>query len=525
MSSVVRTLRLRRALLSVWDKEGIVPLAQALDRAGVELVATGKTALVLKEAGLRVVQVEELTGNPEVFQGRVKTLSYEILGGILYRRGHPDDESDLIRLEIPPVDCVVVNFYPFEADHTIESIDIGGPTLVRAAAKNSPSVVVLTQPSQYADVIESLDSAKVISIKLVEKCAREAWTQIAKYDHAIAQVFGDHRGIIHLRYGENPHQQARLELAPDSPIDWRHPLTTIEVSYNNILDLSAAYELMSELRSTLPESTQVVIVKHGNPCGVASIPLKEGKDLAQVQRMALQRAWDGDPMSSFGGVVVFSDPLQPESAAWLADHFVELVAAPEWTTESVGLQTLLRKRKNLKALRILDWSGGPQEIRVSVVGGVLTQTPDRRSLEDEPLRTVTHTEFTKDKHPLALFGIAVTRSLKSNAVAFVREMVGMPGSFQLIGAGQGQPNRLDALRQLAVPRAQAVVRASGGNMEDAVLVSDAFFPFRDVVDFAYGVGVRWIVQPGGSLRDSESISACNEHGVAMAFTGVRHFRH
>lgn len=528
-----KKLKIRRALLSVSDKTDLVELGQALHGAGAELVATGRTATLLREAGLPVIPIENVSGSPEAFQGRMKTLSFPVCGGILYRRGDESDEKDLVRLSVPPIDCVVVNFYPFERaaarnditqSQLIEEVDIGGPTLVRAAAKNAPDVVVLVDPTQYIGVIRELSQSGGVAHETAHACAARAWQRVAEYDHAIARVLGEGRQIA-LRYGENPHQKAVLECGLDSPIAWplteEQRLTPSELSYNNILDLSAAYSLASDLVRLKPDFSSVVIVKHNNPCGVASVP----RAWPQAQKIAALRAWEGDPTSAFGGVLIFTDALEEETSDWIAERFVEGIAAPGLTANQV--QPILAKRKKLKAVAIRRWDEAPVETTVFIPGGILRQEADQGCHEE--LRSVTQTPWPKELESVARFGIAVSRSLKSNAIAIVRCVPNGPEGrelgFQLVGAGQGQPNRVDALKVLAIPRAQAVLRETGGTLRDCVLVSDAFFPFRDSVDAAHAAGIRWIVQPGGSLKDEESIAACDEHGMAMAFTGIRHFKH
>ncbi len=526
-------LQIRRALLSVSDKAGLAELGQALHQSGSELVATGKTAQVLREAGLPVTPIEQVSGSPEAFQGRMKTLSFPVCSGILYRRGDSSDEQDLAKLGIVPIDCVVVNFYPFEQAaaqsgisraELIEQIDIGGPTLVRAAAKNAPDVLVLTDPAQYGQVISEL-RAGAVSEQTSQACALRAWQRILDYDRAIADRLSGRAlsGGRKLRYGENPHQEGYLSVDSDSPIAWDDPLTPAEISFNNVLDFSGAYQLVGDLLEADPGAASVVIVKHNNPCGVARIPFSSPEKLGEAQRTALLRAWEGDPVSAFGGVVVFSHPIQPESAEWLSTKFVELVGAPALRAQSPELVLLLQKRKNLKALRVERFGVLPQELSVNVPGARLLQTSDQGP--DPELRSMTRAQFQDTKRALARFAIECARALKSNALAIVREIPGIPGSCQLIGTGQGQPNRVEALEKLALPRAQAVLRETGGRLSEAVLASDAFFPFRDTVDIAARAGIRFIVQPGGSIKDQESIDACDEHGVAMAFTGRRHFRH
>ena len=531
----MKELKIRRALISVSDKNGVIDLARALHRSGVELVATGNTATVLKEADLPVTPIEKISGSPEAFQGRMKTLSFPVCSGILYRRGDASDEADLKKLNIGPIDCVVVNFYPFEKTlaemkkkgafsrkDLIEKIDIGGPTLVRSAAKNSPDVLVLTDPSQYLEVIAELSAKGSVSHAICEDAAAHAWNRIANYDQAIMQELGESRRVG-LKYGENPHQKGWLELSASSPIDWSHLAAGTELSYNNILDLSAAYRLVSELKSTYPNSSSVVIVKHNNPCGVAVVPRGTRKTAEEDQRLALEKAWEGDPVSAFGGVLVFTDPLGAQAADWLSDKFVEVLAAPGLLAGDSSLAMLLKKRKNLRAVTLTRFEVSADLLEVSVVGGKLIQEPDI-TLDDEIL-SATDTVWPEDKKALARFGVLVGRSLKSNAVVIVGMNAKDSEVFQLVGAGQGQPNRVEALKWLTIPRATRVLETTGGRIENCVFVSDAFFPFRDTVDEAAKVGIRWIVQPGGSIRDPESIQACKEQGVAMAFTGRRHFRH
>jgi phosphoribosylaminoimidazolecarboxamide formyltransferase/IMP cyclohydrolase len=404
----------------------------------------------------------------------------------------------------------------------VEQIDIGGPTLVRAAAKNSPPVLVLTDPSQYAGVIAELLRGGTVSAATAQACAARAWDRVLEYDAAIAREFGGRGGTgkagsKELRYGENPHQKARLEFDPDGPVVWDGDLTATELSYNNILDFSSAYALASDLADIAKfegGGTGVVIVKHNNPCGVAWLPK------GQSQLRALELAWEGGPVSAFGGVLAFTDPITDETAKYLAERFVELIGAPDLGADSPAMRVITAKRKNLKAVGVRRYGELPREGVASVPGGRLVQTADIGV--DDPLNSVTKQEFPQDKRGLARFGIAVCRALKSNAIALVRKLP--DGGYQLVGAGQGQPNRVEALEKLAIPRAIGVMGGATG-LRDCIMISDAFFPFRDTVDMAAKAGIRFIVQPGGSIKDKESVAACDEHGVAMALTGIRHFRH
>ncbi len=514
-------LKIRRALISVSDKTGVAELAKNLEASGAEIVATGKTREVIEAAGVKVINIESITGNPEAFQGRMKTLSFNVFSGILYRRNNSQDEKDRQALGVVPIDCVVVNFYPFEkaaarADieraQLIEEIDIGGPGLVRAAAKNAPDVLVLTDPSQYPKVTEELKVSGTVSKQTSLACAARTWEKVRDYDNAIADRFGE--GVM-LRYGENPHQSARVHEDPDSPVAWSEGITKAQLSYNNILDASSGYGLMVDLLREFKNHSCVVILKHNNPCGVAVI---EGTTGAH-QLKAFEAAWAGDPVSAFGGVVLLSHSLKPELEPLLTERFVEVVAAPDLTAEDPVLARLSLKKKKLKAVRIRRYETLLKDVRVSIAGGMLVQSPDVESadLNSDSLKSVTRVALEKDRASLARFGIAVCKSLKSNAVVLVRETSDKKG-FELVGAGQGQPNRVEALERLCIPRAK-------GRIEGAMFVSDAFFPFRDTVDAAAKAGIRMIVQPGGSIKDADSIAACDEHQIAMAFTGVRHFRH
>ena len=496
-------IRPKRALLSVSDKTGLQELGRALHRAGVECLATGGTALALREAGVPVVEVQKISGDPEAFGGRLKTLSYRISGGILFRRGHAEDARERERLGIEPIDLVVVNFYPFESEPTIEKIDIGGPTLVRAAAKNAPHVLVATDPAQYPEIAAALDRGGWDDA-LSWKCVARAWERVSAYDSAIARVYGE-RKSVKLRYGENPHQSAELEARTDSPIDWLKPLTPNALSYNNILDVSSAYDLLSELFLRDPKNHAAVIVKHGNPCGAVAG--------ASTQEDALRLAWEGDPVSAFGGVILLSHPFTDAARTFLEPKFIELIAAPGLTTQALG--DWPKARKKLKALRIERFERPWSEFQATIVGGTLRQSADFG--EREEWRQVSGAQVPAPERLLA-FGSSVVRSLRSNAIALVRET---STGLQLIGAGQGQPNRVDAIEKLALPRARAVV----GDLARCLLVSDAFFPFPDSIEVAEAAGIRQIAQPGGSVQDPQVIARAEELGVRMWFSGKRHFRH
>ena len=513
------SLKIRRALLSVSDKSQLIELAHAMHMVGTELFASGGTYKALQEAKIPAKLAEELAETPEAFQGRMKTLSFKIFSGLLARRSDPKDRADWEKLNIKLLDAVVVNFYPFDKNldknlsrvEMTELIDIGGPALVRAAAKNSPDVLVLTDPAQYAEIISQLNSHGEVDEGTTLKASAQAWDRVAEYDLSVQSVYG--AGTKSLRYGENPHQKASLKINANSPLDWDRPLTSTELSYNNIVDLSSAYFLARDLKAAFPERTSVVIVKHNNPCGVASV----AKTSPKAQLRALEKAWQCDPISAFGGVLIFTDEIDQEVLSYFGNRFVELLSAPH--LESADLKDILIQRKNLKAVAVRHWDTEANQMRMSVAGGTLTQSLDQQL--QEPLKGVTEAAWPSQWNELAHFGIYCNKTLKSNSVCLVRE--DQDQDYCMVGAGQGQPNRVEAMGKLAIPRAQLVTGQS--ELKDCILVSDAFFPFRDSVDVAATAGIRYIVQPGGSIKDMSIIAACNEHKIAMAFTGFRHFRH
>ena len=508
----MKMLHPKRALLSVSDKTGLLPLARALRAVGCELYASGGTKATLLAEGIDVLSVETLSRSPEAFQGRMKTLSFPIFGGILARRGDASDDLDRTNLGISLIDVVVVNFYPFREAETkdtaalTELIDIGGPALVRAAAKNQDDVLVLSDPSLYSDVIRELKTGRGISPSTREKNAARAWKEVAEYDFAISKVF---HGAEILRYGENPHQTAEFAIESDSPIAWDQPLTDSPLSYNNILDFSAGFRLLSDLSNWRPDSAHAVVVKHQNPCGVAT----DGE--GRIER-ALEMAWACDPVSAFGGIVLLSKPLNTEASEFLSSRFIEGVAAP-------NLMALPFTRKNLKALNLRDVTFQESETEITVPGGRLRQSADRFQLETLMIKS--GTEWGAEARALAQFGILAAKSLKSNAIAIVESP--RLGNYRMIGTGQGQPNRIEAIEKLAIPRALAILESesAAARLADAILVSDAFFPFADAVEASARAGIRKIVQPGGSIRDNEVVARAAELGIDLVFTGTRHFRH
>lgn len=538
-------MRVRRALLSVHDKTGLAELGRALHALGVELVSTGGTARALREAGLPVREVSEITGFPELLDGRVKTLHPRIHGGILARRDAPAHVAALEAHGIPPIDLVVVGLYPFEATvarpgvtpaEAIEQIDIGGPAMIRAAAKNHAHVAVLTHPSQYAAVIEELRAGGgALGEATRARLAREAFRRTAEYDAAIAEYLGggpppDGAGrapdagaaetaapglqtgefparvrlvlerVMTLRYGENPHQAAAFYRPAGGPprgvaaLRQRHGP---ELGYNNLLDLSAALAMLLEF-----DEPAAVVVKHTNPCGVA---------VADTAAAALEKAKASDPVSIYGGIVGVNRTLDMAAVEALSGIFIEVLFAPAFAPGA--LQALQRTKARCRVLEVpCERRAGGAEYR-SVLGGVLAQSPDEADLDPAALRTVTRRAPSPEEMQALRFAWRVAKHVKSNAVV-------LTSRDQVIGIGAGQMNRLDSAR-LAVSRA----REFGLKTEGAVCASDAFFPFRDGLDTVARAGVRAVIQPGGSVRDAEVIAAADEHGLAMVFTGLRHFRH
>jgi phosphoribosylaminoimidazolecarboxamide formyltransferase/IMP cyclohydrolase len=520
---------IRRALLSVSDKIGLVDFARALARRGVELISTGGTARTLKEAGLSVKDVSEVTGFPECLDGRVKTLHPRIHGGILAIRDNPQHMQTLAAQDIAPIDLVVCNLYPFEAtvaraesshEDIVENIDIGGPSMVRAAAKNYHDVAVVTGADQYSDIVKELQEQNgALTLATRERLAAVAFARTAAYDTAIASYFAKHLGPgtfpdrltlafqkrFDLRYGENQHQKAAFYVEPGvahACVARAEQLHGKELSYNNILDLDSAWNLVREFTSPA-----AVVVKHNNPCGAAT-----GVTLAE----AFARAYEGDPVSAFGGILGFNRDVDEAAAQQITEpnRFIECVIAPSFSDAAFRLLTTRPTwKKNVRLLR--TGPVGPADA-VSpldyrrVDGGLLVQTRDLPADEFSHARVVTKRAPTDSQMTDLRFAWIVCKHVKSNAIVLAKDNM-------LVGVGAGQMSRVDSTH--------LAVRKAAGRVRDSVLASDAFFPFRDNVDEAARAGIAAVVQPGGSLRDQDSITACDEHGLAMLFTGVRHFRH
>lgn len=519
-------VKIERALLSVSDKEGLIDLARFLAGKKIELIATGGTAQKLSEAGIAFTPIEQITGNPEAFGGRMKTLSFQFLSGLLFRRDIPQDVKTAAELKVKPIDLVVCNFYPFQAamqsgasdPDLVEQIDIGGPTMVRAAAKNFAHVVVCTSSAQYAELIQTLESTTGTSFEMRRKFAVQAFALTAHYETMIAEELArrfDGSSVKYLRlqdgqplrYGENPHQKADFfRLGTDAnSLAAANSLQGKALSYNNLLDADAAHRAASDIALLAPqENCAVAVVKHLNPCGLAQAP---------TPLEALKLAWAGDPISAFGGILYFSKPLDTTVTDWLEDKFIEVIMAPAIAPAAL---TALTKKKNLRVLLLPPKKPSGEKMLRSVSGGILVQDEDEGI--DTEFKTVTQKVLPKELMPLAEFAVMAAKHLKSNAIALVRAPT--EKSWQLVGAGMGQPNRVDSLRLLAGPRA-----LDKTELQKCLLASDAFFPFPDIVEVAAEMGLQYLLQPGGSMRDEEVVQACDRLGVGMVFTGRRHFRH
>lgn len=526
------------ALLSVSDKTGILELARALHGLGVALLSTGGTAKLLAEHGLPVTEVADMTGFPEMLDGRVKTLHPRVHGGLLARRDLPAHMAALAEHGIDTIDLLVVNLYPFEAtvakpgctlEDAIENIDIGGPAMVRSAAKNWKDVAVLTDASQYATVLAELQSTGAVSDKTKFALSVAAFNRISQYDGAIsdylssiqsdgsiaafpAQSNGRFIKLQDLRYGENPHQSAAfyrdLYPAPGSLVTAQQ-LQGKELSFNNIADADAAWECVKSF-----DSPACVIVKHANPCGVA---------IAADALSAYAKAFATDPTSAFGGIIAFNCPVDEAAALQISKQFVEVLMAPSFTPAALAV---LQAKANVRVLQIAlphalgestnasAWEQGRNAMDIKRIGsGLLIQTADNHTLTLADLRVVTTVQPTAAQLQDLLFAWAVAKYVKSNAIVFCQNGMTM-------GVGAGQMSRLDSARIASIKAEHAGLSLAG-----TVVASDAFFPFRDGLDVVVDAGATCIIQPGGSMRDDEVVAAANERGVAMVYTGVRHFRH
>jgi phosphoribosylaminoimidazolecarboxamide formyltransferase/IMP cyclohydrolase len=519
----------RRALLSVYDKTGLVTFARALAARGIALISTGGTAKALKEAGLAVTDVSEVTGFPEMLEGRVKTLHPAIHGGLLARRDKPDHLAAITQHRIAPIDLLVSNLYPFAAtvargasfEECVETIDIGGPAMIRAAAKNFAGVAVATDPAEYEAVLADLAAHNgATSPALRRRLMQLAYARTAAYDAAIAEWLGAQSGDVlpetlgiaarlkqRLRYGENPHQQAAFYAggAPRPGVATAEQIQGKELSYNNLNDTDAAFELVAEF-----EPPAVAIIKHANPCGVAV-----GGDLAEAYRKALAC----DPVSAYGGIVAVNRPLDGATAELVGKLFAEVVIAPEIAPDARGV---LKKKTQLRVLRT---GGMPDPVAAgmtlrSLAGGYLLQTRDNGRVGAGDLKTVTKRPPTPTELEDLRFAFRVAKHVKSNAIVYAK-------GGATVGIGAGQMSRVDSSR-IAAWKAAESAKAAGlaeSSAKGSVVASDAFFPFADGLLAAIEAGATAVIQPGGSIRDADVIAAADQAGIAMVFTGMRHFRH
>jgi phosphoribosylaminoimidazolecarboxamide formyltransferase / IMP cyclohydrolase len=521
------------ALLSVSDKTGLVDLARGLHEAGIRLISTGGTARLLADNGLPVTEVAEVTAFPEMLDGRVKTLHPKVHGGLLARRDLPEHMAALKRHAISTIDILVVNLYPFEAtvakpgcslEDAIENIDIGGPAMVRSGAKNWKDVAVLTDASQYQPVLDELKASGTIGATTKFALAVAAFNRISNYDAAIsdylsslqedgsrsafpAQANGRFVKLQDLRYGENPHQQAAfyrdLHPAPGSLVTAQQ-LQGKELSYNNIADADAAWECVKGF-----DAPACVIVKHANPCGVAV-----GKDALE----SYSKAFQTDPTSAFGGIIAFNRAVDGAAAQAVSKQFVEVLIAPAFTEEALAV---FKAKANVRLLQVAlppggtsAWDNGRNAMDIKRVGsGLLMQTADNHEITIDDLKVVTKKQPAREELEDLLFAWKVAKYVKSNAIVFCKDGMTM-------GVGAGQMSRLDSARIAAIK-----AQAAGLSLAGTAAASDAFFPFRDGLDVIIDQGATSVIQPGGSMRDPEVIAAADERGIAMVFSGVRHFRH
>jgi phosphoribosylaminoimidazolecarboxamide formyltransferase/IMP cyclohydrolase len=524
--------RITRALLSVSDKTGLIDFAKTLADYAIELVSTGGTAKALKDAGLPVIDVSELTGFPEMMDGRVKTLHPKVHGGLLAIRGNKEHAASMQKHGIKPIDLLVVNLYPFEAtvakgaafDDCIENIDIGGPAMIRAAAKNHTDVAVVVEPTDYDKVLAELaEHSGMTSLELRQKLAAKAYARTAAYDAAISNWFAetlrddapDYRAfggklVEALRYGENPHQAAAFYRTPVARfgVASARQLQGKQLSYNNINDTDAAYECVAEFDSK--RTAACVIVKHANPCGVA-----EGDSLVDAYAKALRC----DSTSAFGGIVALNRKLDADAAKAITEIFTEVIIAPDATEEAIRI---VAAKKNLRLLL----AGGLPDPRArgltvkSVAGGLLVQSRDNAVVDDMQIKTVTKRAPSEAELRDLRFAFRVAKHVKSNTIVYAK-------SLATVGIGAGQMSRVDSARIAARKAEDAAKEAKlpAPLTKGSVVASDAFFPFADGLLVAIEAGATAVIQPGGSMRDDEVIKAADAHGVAMVFTGVRHFRH
>jgi len=512
--------KIRRALISVSDKTNLVELAQTLTRHGAEIISTGGTATHLRNGGISVTDVSAITGFPEMMDGRVKTLHPNIHGALLALRDNPEHVASMREHNITPIDLVVVNLYPFEQtiakegvtlEEAVENIDIGGPAMIRSSAKNWRDVAVVTDVGAYDTIITELDANEgALCLETRATLAAASYARTAEYDTAIANFLSEPPAsapgqpdqltlsltkVTSLRYGENPHQEATLYTTEGGGVATAEQLHGKEMSFNNYVDADAAWALVNDF-----DVLAVAIIKHTNPSGVG---------LGPANQEAYSRALATDPVSAFGGIVAFNRKVDADAAASVIEVFSEVIIAPDYDADALEV---FKSKKNLRVLRVV--SGNPTGRQYKhIAGGFLVQDKDTHQLTDADLTIVTKRQPTGDERKAMRLAWTVAKHVKSNAIVFANNE-------QTLGVGAGQMNRVDSVR-IAAMRAERFDL----DLKGAALASDAFFPFRDNVDEAAKFGVTAIIQPGGSIKDDESIAAADEHAIAMAFTGIRHFKH
>jgi len=508
----------KRALISVSNKENIVDFAKGLTNLDYEVISTGGTLRTLKEAGVDAVAIDEVTGFPEIMDGRVKTLHPSVHGGLLAKRSNPDHMNQLEENSIQTIDLVVVNLYPFKQtlekvgvseEEIIENIDIGGPTMLRSAAKNFADVAVVVDPSDYDQVLEALKTNR-LDAQLRKRLAAKVFRHTANYDALIAEYFSEETGekfpenftvtyekVQSLRYGENPHQEAAFykhPLAKGMSLATAKQLHGKELSYNNIQDGNAAVEILSDYKEPA-----AVAVKHMNPCGIG---------IADNLFEAYGRCYAADPVSIFGGIVAVNREIDSKTAEKLSEIFLEIVIAPGFSREAMEILT---RKKNIRLLEMDMSEDGSQNLKLATVnGGVLVQTADKGEVTEDELTIATKRKPTEKEMADLLFAWKAVKHVKSNAIVLAKDN-------QTIGVGAGQMNRVGS--------AKIAIEQAGEKAKNSVMASDAFFPMPDTVEEAVKAGVTAIIQPGGSKRDQDSIDVCDEHGITMVYTGMRHFKH
>ncbi|MCB9062944.1 MAG: bifunctional phosphoribosylaminoimidazolecarboxamide formyltransferase/IMP cyclohydrolase [Halobacteriovoraceae bacterium] len=526
----MKKTKIHRALISVSDKSNLKEIVEHLNKSNVEIIASGGTGKFISELGIKYTPIQEITGNPESFGGRMKTLSFQVASALLFRRNNPNDIEEAKSLNILPIDLVICNLYPFsqvakneaEIDCLVENIDIGGPNMIRAAAKNYESVAVLTDPKQYFKFIENTKVNLETTFEYRIELSLAAFEHTAKYDaviyNTLCKRFNQESSLISidlneskkLRYGENPHQDGYVVSGPVQGLANNIPLQGKELSFNNLVDSDAALKACLDF-NTLAMNTSsqykyaTIIVKHANPCGQAlmSSPLE-----------SLKMAWNSDPISAFGGVICVNGEFDAEMANFVNQYFVEIIIAQKFSDSA---KELLSQKKNLRLLEYdFELSKNDQTLNVkSIDGGYVLQNQDIFSQEEFKIITKTEKDYNRE---FLNFSVLSCKSLKSNAISITAKN---ENGFFLQGAGMGNPNRLISLKQ-------AVDKATDNNymdLKESILVSDAFFPFDDNIELANSFGIKTIIQPGGSIKDNEVIACCDKYEICMYFTGTRHFNH